>query len=207
MHDRNKCHDFWKAQSADTKGMKLNKDVSEFDKTEKLEILSYLPDINNKDVLELGAGIGLFTGNFASSANKVVAIDFIDEFIKKNKETHSNYSNITFITQNVMNLNFEVETFDFIFMNWLLMYLSDHETKVFSERIQKWLKPNGQFFLRESCNCASIPDKPMPHTNYRKPSFYSNLFQRLSISSHGNIKFYETIYGNPNQIWWLFNKF
>lgn len=200
----NECYDFWKARSADAKGMCLNEEASEFDEAEKNEIYSYLPDISSKTILELGAGIGRFTGFFALLAFKVVAVDFSEKFIKKNKETNSNYSNITYMTRNAMDLDFNKASFDLIFMNWMLMYLSDDETRFLAARIQNWLKLNGKVFLRESCTCASIPDKPMPHTHYRDPNFYSTLFNGLIINSHGNIKLYEEKYDNSNQLWWIF---
>jgi len=197
---------FWKEKEADPKGMCLNKDALEFSENEKLEIISYLPIFENKIVLELGAGIGRFTGHFALSAKEVVAVDFIQKFIKKNKETHSNHSNIIYITGNVLELDFKEETFDFIFMNWMLMYLSDDQTRELADKIHVWLKPEGHLFLRESCACASIPDKPVPNTNYREIEFYPSLFSKLKICFQGYIKIYEVQYGNPNQLWWLFTK-
>ena len=195
---------FWNKQTADTEGMCLNEDASEFDDIEKLEICGYFPELKDKIILELGAGIGRFTGFFASSAKKVVAVDFVEKFIEKNKELNSSYSNIRFITQNVMKLNFRDEKFDFIFMNWLLMYLSESETRFLTERIKKWLKPNGCIFLRESCNRASNPTKPMPNTHYRSPNYYEKLFYKLDILNYGNIKVYERKFGNPDQCWWIF---
>lgn len=44
---------------------------------------------------------------------------------------------------------------DFIFSNWLLMYLSDKELKVLIEKMLGWLRPGGFLFFRESCNHRS----------------------------------------------------
>lgn len=44
---------------------------------------------------------------------------------------------------------------DFIFSNWLLMYLSDAELKSTIERMLGWLRPGGFLFFRESCNHRS----------------------------------------------------
>lgn len=42
-----------------------------------------LPSYEGKAVLELGAGIGRFTGELAEKAGQILALDFIDSVIKK----------------------------------------------------------------------------------------------------------------------------
>lgn len=42
-----------------------------------------LPPYEGKSVLELGAGIGRFTGELAQKAGQLIAMDFIDNVIKK----------------------------------------------------------------------------------------------------------------------------
>lgn len=51
--------------------------------TAPAQILSLLPPLHGKSVLELGAGIGRFTGELAKDAGQVIAVDFIDSVIKK----------------------------------------------------------------------------------------------------------------------------
>lgn len=46
-------------------------------------MLSLLPPYEGKSVLELGAGIGRFTGDLAEKAGQVLALDFIESVIKK----------------------------------------------------------------------------------------------------------------------------
>ena len=48
-----------------------------------IQILSLLPPYEGKSVLELGAGIGRFTCEFAKKADQVIALDFIESVIKK----------------------------------------------------------------------------------------------------------------------------
>ena len=47
------------------------------------QVLSMLPPYNGKNVLELGAGIGRFTGELAKEAGHLLAVDFIDSVLKK----------------------------------------------------------------------------------------------------------------------------
>ena len=42
-----------------------------------------LPSYKGKSVLELGAGIGRFTGDLAKEAGHILALDFIESVIKK----------------------------------------------------------------------------------------------------------------------------
>lgn len=53
---------------------------------------------------------------------------------------------------------------DFIFSNWLLMYLSDDELKTFIKKSLSWLRPGGFLFFRESCNhrSGSQPTSKLP---------------------------------------------
>ena len=52
--------DFWRehSQEGSVEEMMLDTDAKEISKQEVPEILSYLPNLRNKNVVELGAGIG-----------------------------------------------------------------------------------------------------------------------------------------------------
>ncbi|RWW17220.1 hypothetical protein GW17_00018861 [Ensete ventricosum] len=63
--------------------MMLDSHASELDKIERPEVLSLLPPFEGKSVLELGAGIGRFTGELAKEAGHVLALDFIESVIEK----------------------------------------------------------------------------------------------------------------------------
>ncbi|KAL3574992.1 hypothetical protein D5086_023093, partial [Populus alba] len=109
--------------------MMLDSKASELDKEERPEILSLLPPYEGKTVLELGAGIGRFTGELAQKASQVVALDFIESAIKKNENINGHYKNVKFMCADATSpdLNFSEGSVDLIFSNWLLMYLSDKE--------------------------------------------------------------------------------
>ena len=44
---------------------------------------------------------------------------------------------------------------DFVFTNWLLMYLNDDECVLFLRNVFQWLRPNGYLHVRESCSQPS----------------------------------------------------
>lgn len=49
---------FWEQYEPSIESMMLSQDANELDRMEKEEILSYLPPIKGRSVLELGSGIG-----------------------------------------------------------------------------------------------------------------------------------------------------
>lgn len=100
-------------------------------------------------MLELGAGIGRFTGELAQKAGEVIALDFIESAIKKvasccyvksfcfSMASHSFFGDVVLcrmkvlmgITRTSQDLKIEDGSIDLIFSNWLLMYLSDKEVE------------------------------------------------------------------------------
>ena len=50
--------------------------------------MAMLGPVAGKRVVELGAGIGRFTGALAATAKSVLAVDFMDNLIAENKKTH-----------------------------------------------------------------------------------------------------------------------
>lgn len=222
QEERDIQKNYWIEHSRDltVEAMMLDSRASDLDKEERPEVLSLLPCIKGKSVLELGAGIGRFTGDLAKDAGEIVAVDFIESIIKKNEEINGHFKNASFKCADVTSsdLNFEDESLDFIFSNWLLMYLSDEEVKSVAERMLKWLKVGGFIFFRESCFHQSGDSKRKNNpTHYREPRFYSKVFKELhsnesdastelSLLTFKCIRAYVKNKKNQNQVCWLFQK-
>ena len=51
-----------------------------------------LGPVGGHKVVELGAGIGRFTGALAATAKSVLAVDFMDNLIAENRKTHGHRS-------------------------------------------------------------------------------------------------------------------
>ncbi|GFH31594.1 phosphoethanolamine-N-methyltransferase, partial [Haematococcus lacustris] len=140
--------------------MMLDSAASTLDALERPEVLSILGSVAGKRVLELGAGIGRFTGELcAAGAAHVVALDFMEASIQENKRRNGRFSNVEFRTGDVTELELPPDCCDVIFSNWLLMYLSDHEVERLAARMLQWVSPGGVIFFRESCFKQS-GDKP-----------------------------------------------
>ncbi|KAL3839016.1 hypothetical protein ACJIZ3_023607 [Penstemon smallii] len=214
---------YWIEHSVDltVEAMMLDSKACDLDKEERPEVLSLLPPYEGKSVLELGAGIGRFTGELAKKAGELVALDFIENVIKKNETINGHHKNVKFMCADVTSpdLNFPEGSLDLIFSNWLLMYLSDNEVENLVERMVKWLKVGGYIFFRESCFHQSGDHKRKNNpTHYREPSYYTKVFKEshmydksgntcgLSLVGCKCIGAYVRNKKNQNQICWLWEK-
>ncbi|CAO2827092.1 unnamed protein product [Amaranthus hypochondriacus] len=221
--DREVFKKYWTEHSVDltVEAMMLDSKASDLDKEERPEILSLLPPYEGKSVLELGAGIGRFTGELAKNASQVIALDFIESVIKKNESINGHYENVKFMCADVTSpsLNILPNSVDLIFSNWLLMYLSDKEVENLVERMLKWLKPGGYIFFRESCFHQSGDHKRKSNpTRYREPRFYTKIFKECHIQDDNENSYEFSLIGckcigayvrnkkNQNQISWLWQK-
>jgi len=184
------------------------------------EILGLLPQFAGKTVLELGAGIGRFTRFFAETARSVTALDFSEGFIEKNQESTSHFRNIAHCCADVLEWEFPIGAYDFVFSNWLLMYLEDGDIQSLLRSVHSCLSNAGTAFFRESCLTPASggntkTDKLRTEvrdivevTNYRAPVFYEKAFDQAGfvVFAKGYIKLYEQWFTNKNQKFWVVKK-
>ncbi len=200
---------FWQVKPATVAGMLLQDDVPDLGQAERSEILAELPELEGKDVLELGAGIGRYTSHFVRVANRVTVVDFVERFLEQNREANGGHGNAAFHCDNVMNMEFEAGAFDFVFWNWLLMYLGDADTASLADMIRSWTRVGGLVFFRESCNPGlsgqrGSPDNP---ATYRPAEVYTRLFEDgFTLLQSGYVKAYERLAGRTNQRYWLLQR-
>ncbi|KAI4347261.1 hypothetical protein L6164_008085 [Bauhinia variegata] len=214
---------YWIEHSADlsVEAMMLDSKAADLDKEERPEVLSLLPEIEGKSVLELGAGIGRFTGGLAKKAGQLLAVDFIESAIKKNEQINGHHKNVKFMCADVTSpdLHMSEGSIDLIFSNWLLMYLSDKEVENLAERMVKWLKDDGFIFFRESCFHQSGDSKRKYNpTHYREPRYYTKVFKECHMNNGSGNSFELSLVGckcigayvrnkkNQNQICWIWRK-
>jgi len=202
--------------------MMLNKDAETFDEQDRNDVVGCLPSLKGQRVVEIGAGIGRFTPTLAQHAKHVLATDFMKPFIDKNRELHAHLGNVDFVCANAARLDLEPENCDFVFTNWLLMYLTDVEVLDFLTTVLVWLTPNGWLHLRESCSESSkrTSDKPEENpTHYRHICQYLALIEKLRVKDEKtgrlmrfevmwakSIETYVQVVGNWRQVHWLLRK-
>lgn len=214
--------EFWQDHSKEgsLEEMMLDNNAAIMTKEELPEILSYIPDVKEKDVVELGAGIGRFTTTLAKDAKSVLAVDFVDKFIDKNKKNTSGFKNVDHKCTDVTQLKLPKKSADFVFSNWLLMYLQDEEVKTLIKETLFWLREDGYLFCRESCyHQSGNKDRKSNPTKYREPGMYEALFTSIEIPTENNeevygyelvlqksVDAYYKLKNNKNQIVWLLQK-
>ncbi|XP_060771121.1 phosphoethanolamine methyltransferase isoform X1 [Neoarius graeffei] len=215
---------FWKehSQHATVEEMMLDSNAQQLTKHELPEILEMLPSLDGIDVLELGAGIGRYTSHLIGKARHVTAVDFMENFVEKNKEENSHLGNAKFIQADVTKLEFPEKSFDLIFSNWLLMYLSDEELCSLAEKMLSWLRSGGYLFFRESCFHQSGDSmRDFNPTHYRSPAHYNHLMTSVIWAESGEkgkqhygfdivlsrtVQTYIKMKKNQNQVCWLMQK-
>ena len=81
-----------------------------------------------------------------------------------------------------MAMSFAPNTSDFVFTNWLFMYLGDAELAELAPRLLRCLSPGGRLFFRESCNRQSGDrSRAFNPSHYREASDYTKLFESTTL--------------------------
>ena len=204
---------YWEFHTQDgvsDSAMMLMSDVNDIDSAERKEIMSILPSLDSMNVIELGAGVGRFTGKIAKQCKSLVAVDFIQASIDENAKRHSKLGNITFQCADASKLEFRDGSIDLVFSNWLMMYLNDHEVRSLAKKTHKWLKPGGYVFFRESCEGGPSGDvkRSFNPTFYRGLIYYTQLYDKLGFELVLNkmVECYDVIKNKTNQYVWLLRK-
>ena len=204
---------YWEYHTQDgvsESAMMLMSNVNDIDSVERREIMSLLPSLDAKKVIELGAGVGRFTGKIANQCETLLAVDFIQASIDENARRHREIGNITFKCADVASLQLRDNSKDFIFSNWLMMYLNDDEVRSLAEKTYQCLSPGGYVFFRESCEGGPSGDKKRSFnpTFYRSLLFYTQLYNTLGFELILNkmLECYDVIKNKTNQYVWIFRK-
>ncbi len=198
----------WLKSEASVYSMIRKPNLESFDQEEREELIGHLPDLKGKKVLELGAGVGRFSGYLAKQAAGLTAVDLVPQFIQKNRQDNADCPNVTFLVSDVMDIEFKEGFFDFIFINWLFMYLEDREVEGLLKKIGKWLSPKGELFFRESCDLKRSKWAMGDYfAHYRDPWFYESLVGKsFTLVKEGYIKTYVDHFGNPFHCFWHYQK-
>lgn len=219
---RQRMKAYWEEHSttATVETMMLDSNAKQLGELEIPEIMSKAPSVAGKDVLELAAGIGRYTGLLAQTAKSVTAVEFMPDFHKANMAANGHLAHVSFVCEDIVEFDVPDHSFDIIFSNWIFMYLSDDEVRAFAAKAVRMLRPGGKVFFRESCFRQSGDVKRSSNpTYYRHPSFYvgafgsvtsdetsSNGLGYLSLESSSSIAVYRKIKKNNGQVCFTFTK-
>lgn len=126
-------------------------------------------------ILDVGCGLGdtthmlsnFFTGTF------VTGLDQDDALIKAASATKELYSNIKFLSGNVLELPFEANSFDFVFCRYLLHHIPDACAAL--EEMKRICKRGGVIFVQEP-DLNSIQSYPASWAYPKLKEFANVLF-------------------------------
>jgi len=106
-------------------------------------------------ILELGCGSGSDSYFFALQGNSVIATDFSEIAIKKNKSKHT-MSQLEFQVMDISKkMQFSDKKFDLVYSRLSLHYFTDKVTKSIFKEIHRVLKPSG--YLCFVCKSTKDP--------------------------------------------------
>lgn len=134
-------------------------------------------DINGTAVLDCGCGLGQNSRKLSVLAKNVTGIDFSEKSIFVAKNISQNITNLKFLVMDMHNLEFNDESFDYIFCYKSLLYLNLDEAL---KEISRVLKKNGKFIIIEnvSNNLAFKYYRYLKHKMFSRK--YSNNLNTLN---------------------------
>jgi ubiquinone/menaquinone biosynthesis C-methylase UbiE len=104
-----------------------------------------LKEQNLEKVLELGCGTGLYTETIQKISEEITATDFSEEMIKAAKQKRGTLDHVIFIQANALDLQYDNESFDTVFLANLIHIIEDPE-KVVKESFRV-LKSGGHIII------------------------------------------------------------
>jgi len=105
---------------------------------EKPAMLSLLPDLQGKKVLCIGVGTGQEAKELSDRGASVVGIDISEGMIN---QARKNFPGIEFLVKDMMNHDFEADTFDLVYSSLALHYAED--LPALFRNIWRVIKPEG----------------------------------------------------------------
>ncbi|WP_445478767.1 class I SAM-dependent methyltransferase [Lysinibacillus irui] len=104
--------------------------------------------INPGKVLEIGCGAGRNAIYLAKNGCSVVGVDISDKALKwAQRRMNEENVNIEFVCANIFELDYEQNSFDFIYDSGCFHHIPPHRRVSYIEMIDKLLKPGGYFAL------------------------------------------------------------
>lgn len=158
---RENIKEFWGNRAKSNEGLPRVESMVNLEPDEKLIDLKINSEINcvmkhlvfheNDVIVDLGAGIGQWTLRFAPRVKKVIAVEYIEDFLQMAKERaqSENLSNIEFVLSSVEDF-FTIIPVDTLFISGVLHYLDAEQYSSVIENASNYVRSGGSVFLREA---------------------------------------------------------
>lgn len=201
MLDPNKVKQFWESRSKTYATVQfesianLEQDPENLAlkiRDETTKVFDWLPDLQGKSVLDLGAGVGQWTFRFAERhAKNVTAVEYADGLAKigRIEARRRGFDNVEFITLPAEDF-FRPERFDVIFISGLFVYLNDDQAEKLLLNLEKMAGKETHLLLRDGSGIPKrheINNKFSDHLQteysaiYRTPDEYTEIFKNAGF--------------------------
>ncbi|HDR7322939.1 MULTISPECIES: class I SAM-dependent methyltransferase [Bacillus cereus group] len=138
------------------------------------EMIKNITDIQNKQIIDIGCGGGIYTKELAlMGAKNVVGLDFSKEILQAAKENCSGFPNISFIHGDAHSIPYPDETFDIVISRAVIHHLQDIPT--FLREASRILKKNGVLILQD----RTIEDCAIPGSPEHIRGYFFSVFPKL----------------------------
>ncbi len=135
----------------------------------------------NGAVLDLGCGIGYWTGYFARNFRKVIAIESSRPLYDALKQQCLPYSNVKTIHGNAEKFEPE-ERYGLVFLGGMLMYLNENDVSGLLRKIIPALRPGAIVLCRETTvRNGVVARKGEYQAVYRSVQTYENIFRECGL--------------------------
>ncbi|CKE76326.1 Demethylmenaquinone methyltransferase [Bacillus paranthracis] len=138
------------------------------------KMIKNITDIQNKRIIDIGCGGGIYTKELAlMGAKSVVGLDFSKEILQAAKENCSGFSNISFIHGDAHSTPYPNDTFDIVISRAVIHHLQDIPT--FLREASRILKKNGVLIVQD----RTIEDCTIPGSPEHIRGYFFSIFPKL----------------------------
>jgi len=150
---------FWKKYSEQDRSvnslMNLESDEKKAEEKfflEKRHLEKVIKFTSTNKIVDLGAGIGLWSEYFSKQVQCVYLVEKQPKFIQEAKVRIEkfNIKNIIISQSDVINYKLPSNSVDYIFLSGVTIYLNNHSLNCLLNNIYKYLKPNGKIIHRDA---------------------------------------------------------
>lgn len=108
----------------------------------------------SKSLKDVGAGIGRIAKDLlANLFNHVDLVEQNSKFIDQAKENMKSIENVKgFYCSSLQDFEFPGKPYDVIWIQWVIIYLTDKDMISFLKRAKEALSPGGLIIIKENCN-------------------------------------------------------
>mmetsp|Transcript_19088 Transcript_19088/g.44618 ORF Transcript_19088/g.44618 Transcript_19088/m.44618 type:complete len:304 (-) Transcript_19088:81-992(-) len=201
-HSRNVT--FWREEASDVRGMTgggvSDKDLPFSQKAMKALAKRYRNSSRFAVALECGAGIGRVTnGVLREHCDHIHLVELVQKHVTEARRRvgqRSDHCTFSFHNSSMQKFRITPRTFDLIWCQWLLMYLTDEDGLDLLTRARKGLKPDGILVVKENQSTINMgtyfddADGELvgrgglsgpPVSCVRTPLHHHNLFERAGL--------------------------